>query len=125
MTQLASDWTIEIDRGPDWIFVKLHGPAEDAAEEKELAESLWSTMQQHMVHRIVIEMDDVPILRSYLLGQLVMLHKRVSVAGGVMRISGLSASNEQALHVSRLSDRFPNYADRADAVMGHRPSQPR
>ena len=85
MTQLASDWTIDIDRGPDWIFVRLHGPAEGAAEENELAESLWSVMRQHMVHRIVIEMDDVPMLHSYLLGQLIMLHKRVSVEGGVMR----------------------------------------
>ena len=125
MVDLAQGWTTEVDRGPDWIFIRLHGPADGEAEGTQLAEMLWDLTQCHMVQRVVLELDEVTLLRSYLVGQLVLLHKRITTHGGVLRLSGLSPANEQVLYAARLNERLPNYHSRSDAVHGHRPMQPR
>ncbi len=125
MLELAPGWTMDVDRGPDWLFVRLHGPDNGDAEGQDLAQRIWSLMQQHFTYRVVLEMDDLPLLRSYLLGQLVMLNKRIHSHNGMMRLSGLSESNQEVLHVSRLDHCFCPYASRADAVMGHSIQKPR
>ena len=73
----------------------------------------------------MLELDEVELLHSYLVGQLVLLHKRISTHGGVMRVCGLSPGNQQVLHLCRLEGRFPHYEDREHAVLGQRPQQPR
>jgi anti-anti-sigma regulatory factor len=54
-----------------------------------------------------------------------MLQKRISTHGGVMRVSGLSPSNQQVLRICRLDRQIPHYANREQAVWGQRPQQPR
>lgn len=125
VTELAPSWAFEVERGPDWLFVKVNSPDNGDAEGVPLAQMLWDLMQQHFSRRIVLEMDDLRILRSYVIGQLVQLHKRVCHAGGLMRVTGLSEENYRALVACRLHDRFPRYASRSEAVMGQRPKQPR
>ena len=75
MLELARKWTMDVERGPDWLFIRLHGPENRETEPWELANRLWQLMEQHFTYRLVLELDDVPLLSSYLLGQLVMLHK--------------------------------------------------
>ena len=82
-------------------------------------------MQQHFAHRIVLELDDMLLLRSRLVGELVSLHKQVDSNDGLMRICGLSDRNQKVLQSMHLADRFPPYANREAAVMGNRPTQPR
>jgi len=125
MPELEYGWSVDIDRGPDWIFVRLCPPPDVLAETPPLAEELWEVLSRNLSHRLVLEMDDVTLLRSELIGQLVLLHKRVHTAGGVMRLSGVSERNQQVLEMARLGDRFPQYPTRHDAVLGFRPSQPR
>ena len=125
MVDLAPGWKMDVDRGPDWIFLKLHPPAGAALESVPLAEHLWNTMQQHFTHRMVLEMDNVTLLQSYLIGQLVLLNKRIHTAGGLLRICGLSPHAQEVLHQCRLSGVFPCYNNREAAVMGYRPTQPR
>ena len=43
----------------------------------DLAEAIWERMHQQFCHRVVLEMERIPLLRSWLIGQLVLLHKRV------------------------------------------------
>lgn len=121
VVDLIPGWTLQTDRGPDWLFIKPIPPADQQGVEVDLAEAIWERMQQQFCHRLVLEMDQVPLLRSWLIGQLVMLHKRITSHDGLMRISGMSDGNQEVLHMVRLDDRFPQYADRGAAVMGYRP----
>lgn len=125
MLDVAHGWTVDVDRGPDWLFVRLHGPTSGSTEGNELAEMLWNLLRQHFTNRLVLDLDDLPILKSQLIGQLVLLYKRIHADGGLMRLCGLSAGNQDALRVCRLGDRFPSYRNREDAVMGHLPGRPR
>ncbi|MCE9545935.1 MAG: STAS domain-containing protein [Planctomycetia bacterium] len=123
-TNVMHGWALEVDRGPDWVFVRLNPPASSEAAPA-LADDLWSIVRQHMVDRIVLEMHDVDFLSSHLIGQLVLLHKRLSAGGGIMRLCGLSPSGCDVLRMAGLSPRFPNYANRDDAVRGEVAVKPR
>lgn len=125
LLELAPEWAVEIDRGPDWLFIRLRPPADAQAGEFPLAETIWQRLDQAFCHRVVLELYDVPHLRSWLIGELVKLHKRVAATGGMVRLCGLSPQSEESLRACRLADRFPAYRNRTDAVMGHRPPQPR
>jgi anti-anti-sigma factor len=101
----------------------LSGEVEEAPP---LAEQIWGLLEQNMTHRLVLELDQLNFLGSYLIGQLVCLHKRIHTHGGLMRLCGLSEANQEILHICRLDDRFPLYHNRNEAIMGdHRPGQPR
>jgi anti-anti-sigma regulatory factor len=125
MLELAEGWQMDVDRGPEWLFFRLKHPDSATGSTPALAENIWSVAEQHFIYRLVIEFDELELLHSYLIGQLVLLHKRVFAQGGVVRLCGLSPQNYQVLETMRLADRFPNYANRSDAVMGYRPKQPR
>lgn len=132
MLPLTSSWQMELDRGPDWLFVHLVETdqtnayrAETDSRDHGLAEALWGLMQDEFTHRLVLDMDRVALLRSAMLSELLKLHKRVTSTGGLMRLCRLSDSNQQVLQLSRLGGHFPAYASREEAVMGHRPTNPR
>ena len=122
---LAPGWSVELDRGPGWLFVRLRGEPPYDAQGIGIADRVWKLLEQEFGHRIVLEMDDVELLRSPLIGELVLLHKRVCSRDGLMRLSGLSDSNYEVLRTNRLHHRFPRFRSRSEAVMGYRPSQPR
>lgn len=122
VVDLVPGWTLETERGPDWLFIRPIPPANAMqGGEVELAEAIWDLMDQQFCYRVVLEMDRVPLLRSWLIGQIVLLHKRVTAHHGLMRLSCMSDGNQEVLHMVRLDDRFPQYADRGAAVMGYRP----
>lgn len=122
--QLAPGWSVDVDRGPDWLFVRLN-VEDESQKQPELAESLWALLQCHLTYRVVVELDRLPQLSSFLLGQLVLLSKRVQADGGLMRLSGVSRAGQDSLRAARLERVLPSFADRETAVMGHRPRQPR
>jgi anti-anti-sigma regulatory factor len=107
------------------VFVRLHRPAEGGWRVVPLADHLWHTIAEHFTYRVVLELDQVGGLDSFLVGQLVLLHKRLHTHGGLLRLCGLSEPNQQVLHSLRLDGRFPAYRDRGEAVRGFRPPQPR
>jgi len=123
---LAPGWTVEVDRGPDCVFVRLHGLDRTQPADLDLADQLSRLVDQEFAHRLVVEMDDVPIMRSHMVGELVRLHQQIHDRGGMMRVCGLSADNHEVLRRTRVVDLLPVYRSRAEAVMGcDRPSQPR
>lgn len=125
MQMLAPGWNFSLERGPDWLFVRLNGPQDGDAAGANLAEKLWGLLQQQFTYRLVLELDELAVLRSHLIGQLVLLHQRIDSHGGLLRLCGLSEENQLALRASRLDACFPLYRDREEAVMGHRPNRPR
>ena len=125
LVDLTPGWTLEMDRGPDWLFIRPVPSPTAYNAEVDLAEAIWERMDQQFLNRVVVEMDAVPMLRSWLIGQLVILHKRIVSRGGLVRLAGMLDDNQRALEMVHLDDRFPQYTDRGAAVMGHRPTQPR
>lgn len=127
MIEIAPGWTLNVERGPDWLFVRVGSPPQPGFDMPPLAETLWAALQDHLVYRVVIELYDLPLLDSYLIGQLVLLHKRIHTHDGVLRICGLSAHNQQVLSDCQLGGRLPHFSNREEALLGrlYRPWQPR
>ncbi len=126
MQELIGGWATHVERGPEWLYVRLRLEGDESSWiAGDLAEYLWKLMQQQFTCRLVLELDGLACLRSEFIGELVRLHKRVHAEGGLLRLAGLSNENQSVLQLSRLADRFPQYRDRHDAVMGRRPTQPR
>jgi len=122
---LAQGWSVNVDRGPDWLFVNLQCSDDAAREPVDLAENLWHLLQCHFGQRMVIEMDDVPRINSALLAELALLGRRISGKGGMLRLSGVSDAGQRSIRAAQLDRLFPCYPDRTAAVMGERPRQPR
>jgi anti-anti-sigma regulatory factor len=128
MLQLAPGWNLDVERGPDWLFVRLHCLPDNIWDAPPLAEMLWSLGEQHFTYRLVLECDELQLLHTSLLGQLVLLHKRLAVNGGTLRLCGLSQQNRDVLRSCRLDSRFPVFANRGEAVLGQTvlaPNKPR
>ena len=123
--QLAQGWSVAVERGPDWLFVTLQCDNPSQAEPTHLAENLWELGQCHLVNRIVLDLHELPQLSSALLGELALLGQRMHNAKGVLRLCGVPASGEESIRAAALDRLFPCYSDRAAAVRGERPRQPR
>ena len=109
----------DVERGPDWLLVKLAGPADDA-EWAGLADTLSSLSSQHFTYRFVLDCDELTLIDSALIGQLLVVERRMRQQGGLLRLCGLSAASQQALHQCRLDGRLPHFANRTQAILGHR-----
>jgi anti-anti-sigma regulatory factor len=123
MIELSSRWMLDVERGPDWLFVR---PGASGDVEGELmADSVWSVAKQHFIYRVVLECDQLNMLNSHLISQIVALRRRLQKQGGILRLCGLSDDNQQLLHSCRLDGLFPQFRSRSQAVLAHRPLQPR
>lgn len=119
-------WTVEVERGPNCLFLHLHAPSEGHSDAVEVAALLWQSAEQHFAKNLVLDLSSIPSLKSALLGQLVLLHKRVHNHGGSLRLCGLTDASREALRISRLDTRFPSYENAHDAVMtASRPVKPK
>ena len=58
MLQTAAGWGLDVDRGPDWIFVRVH-PRDGFDDAPGLAESVWTVLEQHFIYRVVLEIDEI------------------------------------------------------------------
>jgi anti-anti-sigma factor len=126
MLAIAPGWELVVERGPDWLIVTINGSNKDRDGSPPLADRIWSLMEQHLTHRLVLKLHEVPILTSHLIGQLIDLYRRIIEHDGVMRLCGLSSYNRRVLHTCRLDDRFPAYDDLHEAVLGSAdPRKPR
>ena len=125
LLELNSGWKTEVERGPDWLFVKLLVSPGAQTAKASLAETLWRLMEQHLLRRVILELDEQLVLRSAVVNELVQLNSRIRENGGLLRLCGLSDANEQVLKIVRLDAQFPRYANREDALMYRRPVYPR
>jgi len=126
MTTLVHGWTMDVSRGPDWLFVRPRGEMPPPSRARlSLAEEVWDLMQQSFCRRVVLELDDAGELTSAMLGQLAALANKVRGAEGTLRLAGLSAENERVLAAAELEQRLPVYPTREAAVRGERCAKPR
>jgi anti-anti-sigma regulatory factor len=115
----------DVERGPDWLLVRLGAPAAGISDWAGLADTLWSVLDQHFIYRLVLDCERAGLVDSTLMGQLVLLERRIRKQGGLLRLCSLSEASQQALHQCRLEGRLPHFDTRAEAILGHRPLQPR
>lgn len=117
MLAIAPGWELEVERGPDWLLVKIRELGAGETELPPLADCIWDLLRRHFTYRVVLELDEVSLLDSYLIGQLLQLYGRIQQHDGVMRLCGLSEHNAQVLKTCRLDERFLPCRDREEAVM--------
>jgi anti-anti-sigma factor len=116
MISVAPGWELSWEGTRDWLFVKIRRNGAEADGAPPLAQQIWDLAEQTSVFQLVLELDEIDVLFSYLIGQLIMLHKRVWAKGGKIRLCGLSQRNQETLYLCRLDDRFPSYPTRQEAV---------
>lgn len=109
---------LNVDRGPNWLFVKLRARNKQLAQVPQIADKLWSIASRHFIYRLVLELDEVEELPSGMMSQLVLLQERLAQCGGALRLCGLSPECEESLQSFHLDTAMPNHATRTDAVMG-------
>ena len=135
MLQIAPGWNLEVERGPDWLFVRPTWLSESCEspsmsdhgwESPPLTDHLLSLMRQNMTSRLVLECDNIPRIDSALVGQLLRLRRILNEQGGFVRLCGLSDENESVLRACGIGESLPIFRDRQEAVRGaFRPARPR
>src|ERR1700753_1004839 len=111
MVSICPGWELDVERGPDWLFVKVHCAPENVWDSPPLAGTIWKLLEQHFTRRLVLECDELAVLHSTIIAELIALEKRIAGQGGVMRLCGLSDDNREVLARCRLTTRFPNNLD--------------
>jgi anti-anti-sigma regulatory factor len=117
MMTSAAGCVLDVERGPDWLLVRLRNLDLATPDAPSLADELWSLLQQHFTYRLVLELDEVQV-NSHIIGQLLQLSRRIEEHEGVLRLCGLTPDSRQVLHAAHLDDRLPPYYDRQEAVLG-------
>src|SRR5438093_11155777 len=112
LLELAPEWSMDIDRGPDWLFIRPqppsnqnpdhHNTARGDSGEVPLAEMVWKKLEQCFCYRVVLELDSIDYLRTWMIGKLVRLHKLVTGHGGMLGLCGVSREAEAVLRIARL-----------------------
>lgn len=109
-------WAMTVDRGPDWVFLRLDPAASPPEDDRPLAERLWEVAQTHGAHRVVVEFDHIPSIDSSLIEAITVLSLRVHDAGGLLRVCGLSEAALARLRSSVRADQVPHFESRFEAV---------
>lgn len=123
---LAPGWKTELDRGPDWLFVKLYGPDSSEADATGLAETLGMLLRQEFKRRMVLELDGLLDMPQDLVSEVILLHDAIESQGGVLRLCGVSTEHQQSIEENDSDCRFIPFRDREEAVLGfYRPGKPR
>ncbi len=126
MLATAPGCKLDVERGPGWLLVRVANLDEAGPDAPQLAERIWRLLQQHFTYRLVLELDQIRLLTSRLIAQLLQLHGRIEEHSGMMRVCGLSPHNREVLHTCRLDNRLTPYQNRQAAIMGcEPPRQPR
>ena len=110
----------EVDRGPDWLLVKLEKFKKGSSGSAQLADCLWQLLEQNFTHRLVLDLNEIAAIDSSMMGELPRLYQRIREHDGVLRLCGLSPRNRRALQACSLADRLPAFGSREEAVMGGR-----
>ena len=125
LSVVAPGWGLQVERVPDGLWIKVSPSRVDGWDTSPLAEAVWSLLQRHLAHRLVLELDEIELLTSYLIGQILILHNRIREKDGMIRITGLSPYNQEVLRTHGLSGRFAVYGNLEEAVMAGHPRKPK
>ncbi len=109
---------LEIDRGPNWLFVKFH-PGRSKAELAKMGDELWTVAENHFVYRMVVEMEEIDTLTDDLVRQLAKLREQLEEQEGALRVCGLQKSCAAKLENFHLDHTLQSHASRESAILGY------
>ncbi len=117
----ALGWSLDVEQDAEWLLLSIRPPDREfpPACPKTLAAEVWALLTKRNLKSIVLRMQFVRFLNSELLGQLVVLHKRVHANGGICRLAGLTVENQQVLQIAQLDGRFPQISNAHEAIAGN------
>ena len=64
MLATAAGCQFEVDRGPDWLLVRVRRLEDEASTSAQFAECLWQLLEQHFTYRLMLELDQVVLLTA-------------------------------------------------------------
>jgi hypothetical protein len=105
MVVISPGWDLDVERGPDWLIVGIRCGHENEWDSPPLAEGVWHLLEQSFTHRVVVDLSQVSMLHTWLIGQLVQLQRRIGVHEGVRRDAGLRPDRSQPRHPPQLPAR--------------------
>jgi hypothetical protein len=124
--RLGNDWELEVEHGPNWLFVRVTDEPNRASASVSLAEQITSLLEEHFTTRIVLEFDQIDMPYNQLISELESLEEWVGGHQGVLRLCGLSPACVRAIAGRGLGDRLPMCHNREEAVFScYRPGRPR
>ncbi len=118
VTHAIEGFKLSIDRGPNWLFVKLRPNKHFAADIVHVADELYAIASRHFTYRLVLELEELRQMPVDLVDQLVILQERLLQSDGSLRICGLSADCARKLREAHLDAAIPNFATRQAALLG-------
>jgi anti-anti-sigma regulatory factor len=138
MKLLDHPWTLSVERGPAWLYLRPSlrtvNPGSTASDTGEVkidltdatgfADRVWELMAQHLVCRVVVELDQVSHMSDSLFDELVDLNRRIHHNQGILRLCGMSVELEKELTDRDSLRLFRQFASRQDAVIGNRLRKP-
>ncbi len=118
MLAIAAGYEFDVDRGPDWLWIRVRSLETGSSPDKSLAEEVKELVERHFIYRVVLELHRVPELSSQLIGELVELDRHILKHDGVLRVCGLSAEGRAMLEMCGLDDLCLAYETREEAILG-------
>lgn len=112
---MPSGWSISAESERDWLYLRVSPHPQQGADDTQFADAILSVATRQGSHRLIIELVDGLMLTSLLAGQLVVLHKRVHLQGGSLRLCSLSNFNRDVLRLMGVMDRFQAFPSRESA----------
>jgi MFS superfamily sulfate permease-like transporter len=108
-------WDVAVERGPDWLFLRLAHDGAKAGREP-LADRLLGMIRVNHAHRVVLELDRVRSIDDTLIDALAAVGSRVRDDGGLVRVCGLSDGDLRRLRSSDRASDLPHFESRSAAV---------
>ncbi|MCH2118736.1 MAG: hypothetical protein MK161_13650 [Pirellulales bacterium] len=118
MKSVTEGLDLDVDRGPNWLFVKLQPSRRAVPESPHVADEVWSISKRHFVYRLVLDLEQLESFPEGMMGQIALLQERLVRQGGALRLCGLSPACEAVVQECQLDKALPNHASREDAVLG-------
>lgn len=83
-----------VERGPNWLFVRVPEGALDPQESGEvgsssLCERLWEVSRRHFVYRVVLELQDLDEIDDRAAEEIEKLRSILRERGGALRLCGV------------------------------------
>lgn len=118
MLTIAPGVELDVQRGPNWLLVRIDSLDADRCDSIPLADDIWEMLQRHFTWRLVLDLGRAPSLNRHLINELLDLQRRIAAQGGVLRVCGVSARDARMLASLRLDDRLTPYSSWEEAVRG-------
>ncbi len=118
MLATVAGYEFDVDRGPDWLWIRIRSMKTGSSPVASLAEQITELVEKHFIYRIVLELHRVPELNSQLIEELLELDRYIQRHDGVLRVCGLSPEGRAMLEACGLDDLCLAYNTREEAIVG-------